>query len=122
MFCSKCGTSLNGAFCSACGNPSPANLAAPASGEPMVFVQTLNAPQISPNAQTSGLAITALVLSLFFPLIGMILGIVARNEISSSNGMKKGDGIANLAIILGLSFTILYITLFAAFFTIWANI
>lgn len=54
------------------------------------------------------MAIGALVTSFFIPLIGLILGIVARNEIKNSNGRKSGDGMANAAIILSSIFMVIY--------------
>ena len=53
----------------------------------------------------SGTAVAALVLAFFFPIVGLILGYVAKNEIRNSGGTKGGDGMATAAIALGWIFT-----------------
>jgi hypothetical protein len=58
-------------------------------------------------AKTNTLAIIALVVAIFcFPLVGAILGFVAKNQIKQSG--EGGDGIATAAIVVGLLFTVLY--------------
>jgi hypothetical protein len=64
---------------------------------------------VSPAAQTNVWAIISLVSSIlawcgFFGIggiVGMIAGIVARNQISASRGTQTGDGLALVGIILG---------------------
>lgn len=64
---------------------------------------------VSPTAQTNVWAIISLVSSIlawcgFFGIggiVGMIAGIVARNQIAASRGTQTGDGIALVGIILG---------------------
>jgi hypothetical protein len=64
---------------------------------------------VSPAAQTNVWAIISLVSSIlawcgFFGIggiVGMIAGIVARNQIAASRGTQSGDGIALVGIILG---------------------
>ncbi len=57
--------------------------------------------------QTNGLAIASLVCSLcgfvlFIPgIVGIILGFVARGQITRSNGAQKGSGMALAGIIIG---------------------
>jgi len=109
MFCSKCGTKVEGKFCSNCGTESSVDSPTSPAAEPLVYVQTRSA-----TVETSGLAAAALVLSFFFPLIGVILGFVARNDISNSKGTKSGEGVANAAIILG--FVIMFLQALALFF------
>ena len=126
MFCSNCGTKGQGKFCANCGAvvgvvaPS-----APVTPAPVAQAPVFNQPPVAPAAApytydapggfapvqpttTSGMAIGALVTSFFIPLIGLILGIVARNEIKNSNGRKSGDGMANAAIILSSIFMVIY--------------
>jgi len=55
---------------------------------------------------TNGMAIASLVVSIvaaFFGLgfIGLILGIVANNQIKASNGRQKGSGLAIAGIVVG---------------------
>jgi hypothetical protein len=105
MFCSNCGEKVQGQFCSKCGSPP--------NGEKsndlgLVFQQTRNIVPAKPGAPTSGTAIAAIVLTFFIPLVGLILGLVAKNEIKNSNGEKSGDGLAAAAIILSLVFMVIY--------------
>jgi uncharacterized membrane protein YvbJ len=116
MFCSNCGAQFEGKFCSACGTASPNSSQAPAAADPLVFVQTRSATPTFATAQTSGLAIAALILSFIFPFIGIILGFVARSDISKSNGTKSGEQMANIAIVLG--FVFMFLQFLVAFF--WA--
>ena len=89
MFCSNCGADVQGRFCSKCG--SIANGEKPKDSG-LVFEQTRNVALTKPGAPTSGAAIAAIICAFFVPLIGLILGLVARSEIKSSNGEKSGDG------------------------------
>jgi hypothetical protein len=119
VFCSNCGAQFEGKFCSACGTSAAPTSQAPAGADPLVFVQTRTGTPTAANAQTSGLAIGALVLSFIFPFIGIILGFVARNEISNSKGTKAGEGLANAAIVLGFVFTFLQILVAIFWAALW---
>jgi hypothetical protein len=57
--------------------------------------------------ETSGLAIGAFVAALFIPILGLILGYVARSDIRSSNPPKGGDGMATAAIVIGWIFSVI---------------
>jgi hypothetical protein len=116
MFCSNCGAQFEGKFCSACGTAAAPSSQTPAAADPLVFVQTRAATPTSATAQTSGLAIAAMILSFIFPFIGIILGFVARSDISKSNGTKSGEQMANIAIVLG--FVFMFLQFLVAFF--WA--
>lgn len=107
MFCSNCGAQFEGKFCSSCGTAAATTGQSQAGADPLVFVQTRSAAPTSATAQTSGLAIAALVLSFLLPLIGIILGFVARNDISKSNGTKSGEQMATIAIIVGFVMMVL---------------
>ncbi len=72
----------------------------------------MSQPQSQPRpAGTSGLAITALVLAFLFPIIGLILGYVARSQIKKTG--EQGDGLAIAAIVIGWVFTALVVILIA---------
>lgn len=59
------------------------------------------APTVTPDSEkTSGVAVAALILAFFFPLIGLILGIVALSSIKKSG--EKGKGLAKAAIIISI--------------------
>jgi hypothetical protein len=119
MFCSNCGAQFSGKFCSSCGSPSAQGNPASSTPDPVVFIQTRSVSPTYPNAQTSGLAIAALVVSFFIPFLGIILGFVARSDISNSKGSKTGENLANLGIILGFIFTFLQVALFVFYFALW---
>ncbi len=53
------------------------------------------------QAKTNGLAIAGFVLSFFISLVGLVLSIIALNQINKSNGMQKGKGLAIAGIIIG---------------------
>lgn len=115
MFCTNCGNAgLAGAtFCAQCGT-SLGQSAFPAEQIRIHPAQTQqwpstvgNAPTYTPAPTSSGVAIAALIVVFFFPLLGLILGYVAQSDIRSSRGMKSGQGIATSAIILGWIFTII---------------
>ena len=116
MFCQGCGTELAqiATFCSQCGRPKPGTTATHQPSMPQY--QPMQAPV------TSGLAIGALVAALFIPLLGLILGYVARNDIRSSNPPKGGDGLATAAIVIGWIFTILGGLLMVFVLAFWGEI
>ena len=105
MFCSNCGVGVEGRFCSKCGSISKSENSGDSE---LVFEQTRSIVLTKPGAPTSGTAIAALICSFFIPLLGLILGLVARNEIKTSSGNKDGDGLANAAIIISAIFMICY--------------
>lgn len=75
--------------------------------------EPIAAPTVTPQSEkTSGVAIAAIILTFLFPLIGLILGIVALSSIKKSG--EKGKGLAKAAIIISSIFIILGIA-FAGF-------
>lgn len=87
--------------------------------------KTLIQKQIVPNAPkdklqtdfipTSGLAVAALVIAFLAPVIGLILGYIARSEIERSKGALRGESIAKAAIVLGWIFMILVAVIVGVF-------
>ncbi|HEX2978652.1 MAG TPA: DUF4190 domain-containing protein [Anaerolineaceae bacterium] len=80
-------------------------------------------PPAQPAAPTSTLAIVSLVAGVLGwlgilvvgPIIAVVTGHMAKNEIRSSNGMIGGDGLATAGLVLGyvnLAMTVLGICLF----------
>lgn len=54
-----------------------------------------------PLGPTPGIAVAAIVLAFFVPILGLILGYSARTEVRNPNNPKEGDGLATGAIIIG---------------------
>lgn len=67
------------------------------------------APQGQPGqaAPAPGIAVAALVLSLVMPLVGLIMGYVARNQARVSPNPQAGASLIKAAITIGWIFTIL---------------
>jgi hypothetical protein len=55
----------------------------------------------SPAPTTSTTAIVAFIFAFLFPVIGVVLGYVARKEIRNSGGWKTGSGLALAALWVG---------------------
>jgi hypothetical protein len=65
--------------------------------------------------KTNGLAIAAIILAFLFPIVGLILGIVALAQIKKNN--EGGKGLAIASIIISIVITLVGImAIFAAFF------
>lgn len=114
MFCSQCGSQQDDSarFCGSCGTavsaaaaPAPPAQGAPAAPPASQLAHPAPAYGYAPPPATSGTAVAALVLAFFFPVVGLILGYVAKNEIRNSGGTRGGDGMATAAIALGWIFT-----------------
>ena len=113
MFCVNCGKKISGKFCGECGT---ASVQPETPKEPsLVFTQSRDVTVIAPGAPTSPMAIAAVVCAFIVPFVGIILGVIARNDIKNSRGTKAGDSLANLAIVLGGTFTALYFFFFIIF-------
>jgi hypothetical protein len=63
--------------------------------------------------KTSGLAVAALILAFFIPVVGLVLGIIALSSIKK-NG-ESGKGLATAAIILSTIFMLTYVLVIAGF-------
>lgn len=61
-------------------------------------------PQSAAPSSTSISAIAALVSVFFIPLLGLILGYLAKKEIAQSAGTKSGSGLVKASIVLGWIF------------------
>ena len=110
-FCSNCGTAISGAFCSSCGTKvtNVTNATTPTATDNLVFQQSRQVYNARPGAPTSGTAIAAIICAFLFPLLGFILGLVAKNEIANSRGEKSGESIAMAAILLSVFFFFIWI-------------
>jgi uncharacterized membrane protein YvbJ len=116
MFCENCGSESNSRFCKQCGKE---NNLPKADGQKVIeFKETRSVHTVIPGAPTSGLAIAGLITAFLIPLVGIILGFVARSEIKNSQGKKAGENLANLAIILGFTFSFIYFIVWMYFFSL----
>lgn len=77
---------------------------------------TTPAPTPAPVVPGKTLGIVALIVTFFFSIVGLILGIVARNQ-SKAAGVENTP--AKVAIILGIIFTVLSIIGWALFGAAW---
>jgi hypothetical protein len=66
-----------------------------------------SAPQGGQAAPAPGIAVAALVLAIVMPLVGLIIGYVARNQASTSANPQAGASLIKGAITIGWIFTIL---------------
>jgi len=64
-------------------------------------------------AEATHTSVIAFVLSLFMPLVGLILGIKAKNEIDESEHTKSGSAFATAAIWIGAIGTLIWSALIA---------
>ena len=84
MFCSTCGSQINdaAAICPNCGCPTaqaPVNTAAPQAAPYTAqppFMQPQSTAPVLESGETPGLAMAALVCSIIFPIVGLLLGII----------------------------------------------
>lgn len=68
---------------------------------------------------TNTLAIIALIASFLVAPLGIILGIIARNQIKRTG--EGGDGLALAGLIIGIVITALYVAMFVFVFVVVAN-
>jgi len=64
-------------------------------------------------AEATHTSVIAFVLSLFMPLVGLILGIKAKNEIDESEHTKSGSAFATAAIWIGAIGTLVWAAIIA---------
>jgi len=64
-------------------------------------------------AEATHTSVIAFVLSLFVPLVGLILGIKAKNEIDESEHTKSGSAFATAAIWIGAIGTLIWAAIIA---------
>jgi hypothetical protein len=123
MDCSRCGKEIgpNDAFCRNCG----AGLGEKAP-PPLMPPQASPPPPTTSLPKTSGLAIAALILSIFsfmcLPILGaalaIVFGLLARGEIKRSQGKLGGRGMALAGIILGFANMVILFILAAIFISL----
>lgn len=106
MFCTNCGSQIvSGGFCASCGTQATPVAPSQQAVNQVPPTQPYGAPYVAPYGmapKTNGLAIASLVTSLVcFGFVGLILGIIATNQIKNSNGTQTGQGLATAGIIIG---------------------
>lgn len=81
-------------------------------------------PQPTFVRETDGYAVASVISGVVgVPVVPIVLGVMARNRIRDSAGMKDGDGLASAGIILGALQLLLWIVVFAVVFgvAIWGG-
>jgi hypothetical protein len=75
------------------------------------------APQPVYVRETDGYAVASLITGVIgIPIVPIVLGIVARNRIRESGGIKEGNGLAIAGIVLGSIQTAIWVILFLVVF------
>lgn len=77
-------------FCVSCGSAKPSE----------GFCGNCGMGNDSPKTSNSGLSVAAFVLSLLIPVLGLVLGLVARKQ-------NPNDSLSRAAVIIGAIFTVL---------------
>ena len=132
--CPKCGAPADGIFCLSCGAAVNSEPAAPTANDfkgdapqqpqqpaqpaqpqqpyypPQPPVQQPYYPEQPPVQESSGLATAAIVLAIFLPLVGMIVGAVARKKYQSPELQKRCTTAITIgAVMLALSFILQFV-------------
>ncbi|MEX0991458.1 MAG: DUF4190 domain-containing protein [Actinomycetota bacterium] len=125
IICRHCGSDLTQtsphAAPSSTGATQPQPQAIPPAGPPPILQQpSLQPAQGAPRA--NGLAVAAMVCSLVGFLvfgivlgpIGLILGIVALNQINNSGGLQGGKGMATTGVVVGVVDVVAFFVIISA--------
>lgn len=85
-------------------------------------------PPQSYGQSTNGLAVASLVLGIagwmlcfVGPAVGLVLGIIGRNQIRASGGQQQGEGLAKAGIILSAIFLALWVAYFVTIIILSAS-
>jgi Domain of unknown function (DUF4190) len=70
-----------------------------------------------PRRPTNSMAVAALITALLVPPVGVVLGVLARNQVRQTG--EDGDGLALAGIVIGICLTLLYVLLIAFFVLIF---
>jgi hypothetical protein len=104
MYCSKCNADVEeGArACSRCGGSLLLRR-----GVDLGSLQTSLSPSVRASEfehrPTSVLAILGFIFSFFFSVVGLVLSILAKNEIKRSQNRLAGDGLATAGIVISVA-------------------
>ena len=71
--------------------------------ERVVYVNNGPMPQKKPRTEV--FAIYAILMAFLFPPLGAVLGVIALNKIRKSRVIVGGNGLASIAIVIGIFFT-----------------
>lgn len=89
MFCTSCGARIDeAAYCATCGTKNSGNVQSGAT--------------LTRSSHTSTLSIVAFVLSFLVPIVGLVLGLMAKREIEQSKGQIGGRSLAVAAIVINI--------------------
>ncbi|MBB2976241.1 hypothetical protein FHX49_001815 [Microbacterium endophyticum] len=73
--------------------------------------------EITGTTKTNTLALVDFIAAFVIPLVGLILGILARRQLSTPGNPETGRGLARWAMVIGALGTIFQL----AFFIVWLS-
>ncbi|MBN9177557.1 MAG: DUF4190 domain-containing protein [Microbacterium sp.] len=68
--------------------------------------------------RTNTLALVGFIAAFVIPVAGLVIGIVARNQLSRPGNLEGGRGFARWAMIIGAAGTVFQL----AFFAVWLSL
>lgn len=113
MYCPKCGQYSDGneRFCAACGSP---------------LTVANNSNEVKASMRTSLMVwgIVAASLAVYFPVVGIIISIIARGKVSAYRRLygectgkaKVGETLSTVSLVLSIGLTVLYTILIVVYF------
>jgi hypothetical protein len=74
--------------------------------------------QTAAPAKTNTLALVGFIAAFVIPLVGLVLGILARRQLSLPGNSESGRGLARWAVVIGTVGTLFQ----GAFFVVWISL
>lgn len=69
-------------------------------------------------AKTNTLALVGFIAAFVIPIAGLVLGILARGQLSTPGNLETGSGLARWAMVIGALGTVFQLV----FFIVWASL
>lgn len=74
--------------------------------------------QLTSTAKTNTLALVGFIAAFVIPIAGLVLGVLARQQLSSPGNLETGRGLARWAMLIGALGTLFQV----AFFLVWLTL